>query len=98
MINEQLRHSSLVVRRQAERAQMSDLSPEHEFLTTEEAAAYLRVSQHTVWRWCKQGRLPAFQIGREWRIRKSGLDELIESLMAEQTREKEPDSIETTDE
>jgi len=48
----------------------------HELLTTDEAAAYLRVSQYTVWRWCKEGRLPAFQIGREWRIRKTRLDEM----------------------
>lgn len=57
--------------------------PPDEVLTTGEAAAYLKTSQYTVWRWCKEGRLPAFQIGREWRIRKSKLDELIRELEAE---------------
>ena len=37
-------------------------------LTTQEVAAYLRVSRATVWRWCQEQRLPAFKIGREWRI------------------------------
>jgi len=45
-------------------------------LTVEEAAAYLRVSKATVWRWCSRGMLPAFKLGREWRIRKSELDKL----------------------
>ena len=37
-------------------------------LTVAEAAAYLRVSRATLWRWCQEGRLPAFKIGHEWRI------------------------------
>lgn len=45
-------------------------------LTVEEAAAYLRVSKATVWRWCSLGMLPAFKLGREWRIRKTELDKL----------------------
>lgn len=57
----------------------SNKPSDHKFLTTEEAAAYLRVSQQTIWRWCKDGRLPAFQIGRVWRIRKDELEELIEN-------------------
>ena len=61
---------------------MTEVTPEQEFLTTEEAAAYLRVSQFTIWRWCKAGRLPAFQIGREWRIRKRALDSMIAELEA----------------
>ncbi len=68
---------------------MPEAPTDHEFLTAEEAAAYLRVSQHTIWRWCKQGRLPAFRIGREWRILRSGLDELIEALVAANAEERE---------
>ncbi len=61
---------------------MSESLGNHEVLTAEEAAAYLRVSLYTIWRWCKEGRLPAFQIKREWRIRRSKLEELIEELEA----------------
>jgi excisionase family DNA binding protein len=39
-----------------------------ELLTVTEAAACLRVSQATLWRWCQEGRVPALKIGREWRI------------------------------
>ena len=62
---------------------MSELS--EEMLTTSEAAAYLKTTQYTVWKWCKEGRLPAFQIGRHWRIRRTSLDELIMELEAENT-------------
>ena len=50
-------------------------------LTTEEVAAYLRVSRCTVWRWCQEKRLPAFKIGREWRISQDRLDELTAERM-----------------
>lgn len=61
---------------------MPDTPEEPELLTAEEAAAYLRVSIETIWRWCKEGRLPAFQIGRGWRIRRDRLEQLIEALEA----------------
>lgn len=64
---------------------VTDTSRDRELLTAEEAAAYLRVSQYTIWRWCRTGRLPAFRIGRAWRIRKDRLDELIERLEAGDT-------------
>lgn len=64
---------------------MSKSFDNHDILTTEEAADYLRVSQYTIWRWCKEGRLPAFQIHRTWRIRKDKLDEFIKELEAGNT-------------
>ena len=48
----------------------------NELLTVREVAAYLRVSRVTVWRWCQQGVIPAFRIGRNWRIRRDDLLEL----------------------
>lgn len=50
---------------------------DHQLLKVEEVAEYLRVSKMTVWRWCNEGKLPAFQIGREWRIRRAALDNMI---------------------
>jgi excisionase family DNA binding protein len=46
----------------------------NELLTVREVAVYLRVSRATVWRWCQQGNIPAFRVGRNWRIRR---DELL---------------------
>lgn len=51
---------------------------EHELLTIREAADFLRVSEVTISRWIKQGRLPALRVGpRAIRIRRDDLDELI---------------------
>jgi excisionase family DNA binding protein len=46
-------------------------------LTAAEAAAYLRVSQATLWRWCQEGRVPGFKIGHEWRINGPALRQQI---------------------
>jgi excisionase family DNA binding protein len=53
-----------------------------ELLTVAEAAACLRVSWATLWRWCQEGRLPAFKIGHEWRIIGSDLKRLIAADVA----------------
>ncbi len=46
---------------------------QNEILTVQEVATYFRVSRVTVWRWCQRGIIPAFQIGRSWRIRRVDL-------------------------
>lgn len=47
------------------------------FLTTAEVAAELRVDPATVRRWIAGGALPALAIGRDYRIERADLDELI---------------------
>src|ERR687885_796005 len=49
-----------------------------ELLDTEEVAAYLGVGQVTVWRWCREGSMPAMKIGKEWRIRREALQRFLE--------------------
>jgi excisionase family DNA binding protein len=44
------------------------------FLTTKEAASYLRVHWMTLSKWCKEGSMPAAKIGKNWRIKKDDLD------------------------
>lgn len=46
-------------------------------LTVAEIAEYLRVSETTAWRWCQTGKLPAFRIGRKWRVRRADLEHYI---------------------
>ena len=49
-----------------------------DYLTVAEAAALLKVSQPTIWRWIDQGRLPAYRIGeKRVRINKTDLTRLI---------------------
>lgn len=44
------------------------------FLTPQEVSDLLRVSVYTVRRWIKDGELPAYKVGRGWRISESDLD------------------------
>lgn len=46
-------------------------------LTVRETARLLKVSKATICRWCVEGKLPAFKIGRQWRINAQRLDEII---------------------
>lgn len=56
---------------------MKDSSANSEVLTVAEVADYLRVSETTIWRWCSTGKLPAFRIGRGWRVQRSDLEQHI---------------------
>ncbi|MGH2562547.1 MAG: helix-turn-helix domain-containing protein [Thermomicrobiales bacterium] len=51
---------------------------EHDLLTMREAAEFLRVSEVTISRWIKQGRLPSFHVGpRAVRIRRADVDAML---------------------
>jgi excisionase family DNA binding protein len=52
---------------------------EERFLSLEDVAERLQVSDRTVRRWVKDGKLAAYKPGREWRIRPSDLEEFLES-------------------
>lgn len=54
-----------------------------EFFTIDELAEYLRVHPTTIYRLLRQGRLPGFRVGGNWRFRRS----LIEQWQAEQASE-----------
>lgn len=42
-----------------------------------ELAKFFGVTKKTIWEWCKKGRLPAFKIGKEWKVRVSDLNKTI---------------------
>jgi excisionase family DNA binding protein len=47
---------------------------EEERLTLDEAAAALGVSRSTLYRWQNQGRVKGFKVGRQWRFKRSDLE------------------------
>jgi excisionase family DNA binding protein len=47
------------------------------FMTTEEVLNCLKVNPRTIYRLIRSGELPAVRIGRQWRFRRSDLDEWI---------------------
>jgi Helix-turn-helix domain len=46
------------------------------FVRPADVAAAYRVPLYKVWRWCRAGRLPAKQIGREWFVDRKCIDGL----------------------
>jgi excisionase family DNA binding protein len=58
-------------------------SLQNELLTVREVAAYLRISRVTAWRWCQEGIIPAFRIGRSWRIHRDELLKLQETYSSD---------------
>ncbi len=56
------------------------------FLTTEEVLDYLQVTQRTVYRLIKAGRIPAVRVGRQWRFRKQDVDRWLESQQGRSAR------------
>lgn len=52
-------------------------------MTLEEVARYLRMKPQTIYSWAQAGKIPAAKLGKEWRFRKSIIDEWILSHMDE---------------
>ncbi len=46
-------------------------------LSADEAAERLGVDGATVWRWCREGRIPCLKIGRLRRVRREALEALL---------------------
>ncbi len=49
-----------------------------ELMTVKEVAEFLRVSNMTVFREIKAKKMPAFRIGRQYRIRKTDLERYLQ--------------------
>jgi excisionase family DNA binding protein len=53
-------------------------SPDNEILTIEEVASYLRLTPQTIYRWAQEKRIPAVKLGKEWRFRRSIIDDWLD--------------------
>ncbi len=51
-------------------------------LGVEQLAKFFGVSEQTIWRWCKSGKIPAFKIGAQWKIRQSDLNRIINQKLS----------------
>jgi excisionase family DNA binding protein len=53
---------------------------EDQIMTVTEVAEYLKISEVTTYKLVQEGKIPAFKIGRHWRVKKNDLSEFIEKL------------------
>jgi excisionase family DNA binding protein len=63
------------------RRHMNPVESEHEILTIKELCYVLHVHQATIYKMVRQGKIPSFRIGSEWRFRRDA----IERWMADKT-------------
>lgn len=54
-----------------------------DIMTLEEVAAYLKVRPQTIYTWAQEGRIPGAKLGKEWRFKKSLIDEWFVSHLDE---------------
>jgi excisionase family DNA binding protein len=66
----------------AQALQAAGQSPDEPFQTVQEAAALLKVSEETVARQIRTGKIPATRVGRVWRIPSSYVYGLLNSALA----------------
>jgi excisionase family DNA binding protein len=48
-----------------------------ELLGAEDVARLLGVKESTIWRWCREGRLPCLKVGKRWRVRREALEDFL---------------------
>ena len=52
-------------------------SRDKELLTSTDVAALIGVKETTVYRWCKEGKLPCLKVGKHWRVRREALEDFL---------------------
>lgn len=48
-----------------------------ELLSAEDVANRIGVKETTVWRWCREGRLPCLKVGKHWRVRREAFEDFL---------------------
>ncbi len=57
------------------------MSKDKEILTTKDVAEYLNIHPLTVHRYAREGKIPAFKIGTDWRFHKKYLEKWIKQKL-----------------
>jgi PTS system nitrogen regulatory IIA component len=61
--------------------------PEHQIMTIEEVADYLRVSERTVYEWAQKGEIPCGKLGTSWRFRRSEIERWVDDKLGTHERQ-----------
>jgi PTS system nitrogen regulatory IIA component len=56
----------------------------HEIMTIEEVAAYMRVSERTVYDWAQKGELPGGKLGTTWRFKREDVENWVNMRLSSQ--------------
>src|SRR5918992_3204949 len=53
------------------------MARETELLAATDVAELVGVKETTVYKWCKEGKLPCLKVGKHWRIRREALEDFL---------------------
>jgi excisionase family DNA binding protein len=53
------------------------MTRETQLLAATEVAELIGIKETTIYRWCKEGKLPCLKIGKHWRIRREALEDFL---------------------
>src|ERR671915_950893 len=53
------------------------MARETELLAATDVAELVGVKETTVYKWCKEGKLPCLKVGKHWRIRRAALEDFL---------------------
>lgn len=59
---------------------------EETYYTSQEVAKRFKVTYLTVFRWIKSGKLKAFKVGKQYRVKQEDLEAFIEQSKSERTQ------------
>jgi PTS system nitrogen regulatory IIA component len=59
----------------------------HEIMTIEEVAAYIRVSERTVYDWAQKGELPGGKLGTTWRFKRDEIEKWVNDRLSQSSRQ-----------
>ena len=59
--------------------QAQTMRNQDEILTLQEVAAYLKLTDKSIYRLAQSGRIPAFKAGGAWRFKRSDIEDWIEA-------------------
>lgn len=68
----------------------------NDIIDVSELAAYLRTHENTIYSMVKEGKLPGYKVGREWRFLRTAIDRLLSTFPNEEAavaQENSPESI-----
>lgn len=66
---------------------------EHEILTLEEVADYLRVSERTVYEWANKGEIPSGKLGTTWRFKRSEVEKWVDTKLTRPSKALRTESV-----
>lgn len=69
------------------------MSSDHEILTLEEVAQYLRVSERTVYEWANKREIPCGKLGTTWRFKRSEIERWVDQKIGGRPQQPRPSSI-----